>query len=240
MLAPRFALTRLAALALLAGCSAPVASGVHDPLEGANRRVHAANVALAGALPSGGGARGPVAQELLVTASNVTGNLSLPGKVLNSVLQGRPEPAVKNTFRFLINSTLGVAGLFDPAGTDFALPETDTDFGETLHVWGVGEGPFVMLPVLGPSTARDTVGRVVDVVIDPSDGWFTSEQKWALRGLRVASKLGEAGQFSGTMDSILSDSADSYAQLRLIYLQKRRYELGQASEDDFYDPYAEE
>lgn len=233
-------LSSFLALALVAGCTAPVARGINDPMEATNRQVHAFNTGLAGAVSSGGGKRGPVANELLITASNFTGNLSLPGKVLNSVLQGRPEPAVKNSFRFLINSTIGVGGLFDPASSDFALPETDTDFGETLHVWGVGEGPFVMLPVLGPSTARDSAGKLVDLVINPTGSWFTEEQKWGLRGLKVISKLGEAGQFSGTMDSILEDSADSYAQLRLIYLQKRRYELGQTTEDDFYDPYADQ
>lgn len=227
--------------AALAACTAPAATGINDPFEGTNRQVHAFNTGVMGLLPSGGGKRGPVATELFTTASNLSGNLSLPGKVVNSVLQGRPEPAVKNTFRFLINSTIGVGGLFDPAGQSFALPETDTDFGETLHVWGVPEGPFVMLPVLGPSTARDAVGEVVDLAfIDPLGSHLNKDEKWIRRGLKVVSKIGEAGQMSGTMDSILSDSADSYAQLRLIYLQKRRYELGQTTEDDAYDPYADQ
>ncbi|MFB2530763.1 VacJ family lipoprotein [Paracoccus sp. p4-l81] len=235
----------LALLPLLAACAAPPATGITDPHEGLNRRVHALNLAIdrqvsgltggSDAAPSG---KVTVKDELFITAGNVTSNLSLPGKVVNHLLQGRPEPAVKNTFRFLINSTLGVGGLFDPAAQSFALPETDTDFGETLHVWGVGEGAFLMLPVLGPTTERDLVGRVVDFAIDPVGNWIQEPRdKNALRALKVIAKVGERGQFGGTVNSILHQSADSYAQLRLIYLQKRRHELGQTNQDDAYDPY---
>lgn len=245
-------MTRLAPFALLpllAACAAPAATGIHDPYEAANRRVHAFNVgvdAQVSKLTGGSDTATPTGRvspkdELLITAANITSNLSLPGKVVNHLLQGRPDAAAKNALRFGINSTLGLGGIFDPAGMDFALPETDTDFGETLHVWGVGEGAFVMLPILGPTTERDLAGRVVDFVIDPVGNWIQEPRdKNGLRALKVIAKVGERGRFAGTVNSILHQSADSYAQLRLIYLQKRRHDLGQTSEDDAYDPYADQ
>lgn len=246
---PRLSL--LAVLPVLTACAAPAATGINDPYESANRRVHAFNVGVdaqlskltggdtANAAPTSG--RVSPKDELLITASNITSNLSLPGKIVNHLLQGRPDAAAKNALRFGINSTLGLGGIFDPAGMDFALPEIDTDFGETLHVWGMGEGAFVMLPILGPTTERDLAGRVVDFAIDPVGNWIQEPRdKNALRALKVIAKVGERGRFAGTVNSILHQSADSYAQLRLIYLQKRRHDLGQTSEDDAYDPYADQ
>ncbi|WP_415184256.1 VacJ family lipoprotein [Phaeovulum sp.] len=231
------------ALLVLAACaSAPAPVGVSDPYEAQNRQVHDFNVALDKALFMGSGTEGAttgVPEPVLRTVSNFGGNLGLPGKVVNSILQGRPEPAVKNTFRFLINSTLGVAGIFDPAGSSFSLPETYTDFGETLHVWGVGEGAYLELPVLGPSTERDLVGTVVDIVIDPLRIILPEPETYYATGARLASKVSDRLRFGDTIDSILHESADSYAQSRLLYLQNRRYQLGTQSvtDADAYDPY---
>lgn len=233
----------------LAGCAAAPPGEIADPYEPMNRRVHAFNKALdanlvrpAARLVKGDGAsRPPVEGQppgVLQMVGNFGSNLSLPGKVVNSLLQGRPEPAVKNGFRFAVNTTLGLGGLFDPAGSDFALPEIDTDFGETLHVWGVPAGAYLELPLLGPSTERDLAGKIVDfALIDPLDNVLTDDQKLAGTAARVVSKAGERAQFGSTVDSILHESADSYAQTRLLYTQHRRYELKQ--EEDAIDPYAE-
>lgn len=237
----------LAFFLALAGCaSKPVMQDgipVNDPHEAQNRRVHALNKALdarvigpVARLASGGddAGDGPGAMDLVINAG---ANLSLPGKVANSLLQGRPEPAIKNFFRFAVNTTLGIGGLFDPAGRDFGLPEHDTDFGETLAVWGVPEGAYLELPVLGPSTQRDAAGKVVDLVIDPLYHVLNRDAAWAAFGLRAASKAGDRARFGDTVDSVMQDSADSYAQLRLIYLMHRRYELNQGGTD--IDPYAD-
>ena len=236
----------------LAGCaSSPVmvdGIAVSDPFEAQNRRVHAFNKGLDARVIGpiaglGGSGRGdgpvtagqPGAMDLVI---NIGSNLSLPGKIANSLLQGRPGPAVKNLFRFAVNSTLGIAGMFDPAGRDFGLPETDTDFGETLAVWGVPEGAYLELPVLGPSTQRDAVGKAVDLFIDPLWHLLDSDRQRAVAlGLRIGSKAGDRARFGDTVDSVLRDSADSYAQTRLIYLMHRRHELGQEGSD--IDPYAE-
>jgi phospholipid-binding lipoprotein MlaA len=115
-----------------------------------------------------------------------------------------------------------------------------TDFGETLHVWGVGEGYYLELPLLGPSTARDALGEVVDSVINPIGVLLPKPERYVGTLAKVASKIGDRARYSETVDSVLYDSADGYAQARLLYLQNRRYELGQtAGEDDFEDPYAE-
>ena len=132
---------------------------------------------------------------------------------------------------------MGLGGVLDPAGADFALPEIDTDFGETLHVWGVPEGAYLELPVLGPSTERDLAGMIVNTLIDPVDNWLNRDQRTAKLAARVASKAGDRAQFGSTVDSVLHESADSYAQTRLLYLQHRRFELKQ--EQDAIDPYAE-
>lgn len=239
----------LALLLVIAGCSGSRPGEVNDPYEPVNRRVHAFNAALdarviapAGRALKGSPAPRPRAQavgqdgpSLMSAVANVGSNLSLPGKVVNHLLQGRPEPAVRNTFRFLINTTLGLAGTMDPAGHDFALPEIDTDFGETLHVWGVPEGAYLELPVLGPSTERDAVGKVVDFVIDPTSRWLTPEQRVGRTMARVAAKIHDRGRFGSTVDQVLHDSADGYAQTRLLYLQHRRHELKQ--EEEVIDPY---
>jgi phospholipid-binding lipoprotein MlaA len=228
--------------AVLSGCTAPPpASGVHDPYEAENRKVHAFNKSVDKALFSGGNKKDAIPEPVLRTVSNFGSNLGLPGKVLNSLLQGRPEPALSNSFRFVINSTLGVAGLFDPAGSSFGLPESDTDFGETLHVWGAGEGAYLELPILGPSTERDLAGKVVDSLIDPMGFVLDGDDAKIATAAKIGSKISDRLRFGDTVDSILHESADSYAQTRLLYLQNRRFELGMQVEndEDAYDPYAD-
>lgn len=168
---------------------------------------------------------------------NIGANLSLPGKVVNSLLQGRPDPAAQNLLRFAVNSTVGIGGLMDPAGFHMGLTEVDTDFGQTMAVWGVPEGAYVELPVLGPSTQRDTVGKAVDLVIDPWRFALDTPEWLGTIGLRAASKAGERARFSDTVDSVMQGSTDSYAQTRLIYLQHRRHDVGERG--DAIDPYAE-
>ena len=120
-----------------------------------------------------------------------------------------------------------------------------TDFGETLHVWGVGEGPYMELPLAGPSTARDTAGMLADIALNPVRLALPTKEANAATILKLFSRLGDRDRFSATVDSLLYDSADSYAQARLLYLQNRRFQLGRAaggtgaSDGDFIDPYAD-
>lgn len=221
-------------LALMtAACSVPgpggAPDGIHDPHEASNRKVHAFNRKLDERLVrgSGSGYAEAVPLEVREGISNVADTLSLPQTVANQVLQGRLGRATRNTLRFSVNATLGLGGILDVA-SDLGLPEDESDFGETLHVWRFPEGAYLELPVLGPSTERDAVGDFVDLFTDPLDYVLTTPQRRAKRGLRILDKVGERGEFGDTVDSVLYDSADSYSQLRLIYLQNRRFELGDA------------
>ncbi|MFD2175628.1 VacJ family lipoprotein [Rhodobacter lacus] len=223
-----------------AGPSTP--GGINDPYEGTNRHIHAFNKGVDRALfKAREGEPRSVDNAVYRGFSNASSNLSLPGKVVNSLLQGRPAPAAKNTFRFVINTTIGIGGIFDPAGHALALPETDTDFGETLAVWGVGEGAYVELPILGPSTARDAVGRVVDMAFDPLGNVFDSREASAAAAVTVGGKVAERKQHGDIIESVLYDSADSYAQERLLYLQMRRHQVGakETNDEEAWDPYAD-
>jgi len=233
----------LVAAVVLVACSNRDGDGIHDPYEPMNRKVHAFNrgidahvVKPLGAGMSGGEGSG-IGSHVVAGLGNFGSNLAQPGRVVNHLLQGKPGPAARMTLRFLVNTTVGLAGFLDPAASDFSLPEEDTDFGQTLATWGVGEGAYLELPLIGPSTQRDAAGRVVDLVIDPMRGWLNRDQYLIGMGARVASKAGERGRFGDSVDSILHESADSYAQTRLIWLQHRRHELGE--EGEHIDPYAE-
>lgn len=238
----RRALGAVALFAALAACGpAPAPEGVNDPYEAENRQVHALNLAVDRALvrPASsvmGDGTGPVARGL----SNVAGNLGKPGDVVNNLLQFRIGRATENTLRFAINSTVGIGGLFDPA-TALGVQGKDTDFGETLHVWGVDEGAYMELPLIGPSTRRDALGSVVDLALDPVNSLLPAPESYYATGVKLGAKLADRSRYSETVDSILYDSADSYLQARLLYLQNRRYELGQTTTtgegSDFVDPY---
>jgi len=234
----------LVILAGLAACGpAPAPQGINDPYETENRATHAFNVALdrniLKPLSSGMGG-GPVSTGI----GNFADNLGTPGDVVNNLLQVRLGRATHNTLRFAINSTIGMGGIFDPA-TAMGVTEKKTDFGETLHVWGVEEGAYVELPLLGPSTQRDALGSVVDLALDPMNYLLPRPESYVGTMAKLAAKLGDRGRYSATVDSILYDSADSYIQARLLYLQNRRYELGQTSgesasfEDPYEDPYGQ-
>ncbi|MDO5642897.1 MAG: VacJ family lipoprotein [Paracoccus sp. (in: a-proteobacteria)] len=239
MLAKPLSLLIFLAAVALGGCAGGPEGGIHDPHEGANRRVHAFNKGLDSHVirPLTKPLRGDDDGEdgAMSLLANVGRNLSLPGKAVNGLLQGRPARAGQNLGRFFINSTLGLGGIHDIAGREFGLTEQDTDFGETLHVWGMPEGAYLELPLIGPSTERDALGRVVDFVIDPLDHVLGRREAMAATAIRMGSKAGDRARFGATVDSVLHESADSYAQARLLYLQHRRYELGM--EGEAYDPY---
>jgi phospholipid-binding lipoprotein MlaA len=236
----------LLAVLLVAGCAdAPSADGINDPFEPTNRGVHAFNRGLDRVLvgPAAEGYGSVVPEPAQRVVGNLADTLDLPGDILNNLLQLRIGKAAQNTLRLGTNLTMGVGGLFD-AATAIGLPENPTDFGETLHVWGVGEGAYLELPFIGPSTVRDATGILVDLAINPVRLALPEREATAATVLKLFSRLGDRDRFSETVDSILYDSADSYAQARLLYLQNRRFQLGQdgaagpeSSDDGFIDPY---
>ena len=228
---------------ILSACAVPegyvARDGINDPYEEHNRKVHAFNKSIDRSVlrPLSRGYNRTVPDEMKMMVNNFAGNLSTPRMVVNNLLQGDIEGALTNTTRFFLNSTIGLAGLVD-VGQLAGLEAADTDFGETLHVWGVGEGAYVETPFRGPSTQRDTVGRVVDFFTNPLPQALSSDQNTLRIGVQVVDVIGDRGRFGETVDSVLYESADSYAQSRLIYLQSRRFELGGGGDADYEDPYA--
>lgn len=226
----------LAVFGPLVACTpAPDGVSVFDPYEATNRQIHNFNKQLDETVFSGGTGVG-VPEAVGIPVANFADNVALPGMVINGLLQADIGGAATNTMRFILNTTIGIGGLFDPAG-GIGLLEEETDFGETLAVWGVPEGAYLELPVLGPSTERALAGRIVDAIIDPLDQVGTRPQVEYGTVAKLAGRIVKRSQYSDTIDSVLRESADSYSQQRLIYLQNRRFELGTTSAEDAVDPY---
>ena len=224
----------------LAACSTPEVPGeVHDPYESANRVSHAVNKGADRVFfrPASRGYGEIIPRPVRRGFSNVASHIDIPRSVLNNLVQGNLDDAGHNTMRFLVNTTIGVFGIFDPATSDFGLEDRKAGFADTLVAWGAPEGAYLELPLFGPSTERDAVGLVVDIATNPLS--FVSSDGEEIAALTsFPSVLNSRFEFGDTVDSILYESEDSYAQLRLFYLESRRFQLsGQTSAENAFDPY---
>lgn len=201
----------------------------NDPLEPFNRAMYRTDQALDRALirPVVKGYRAVVPEGARRSVGNFTSNLRSPITFVHDVLQGEPERAGTTFARFIVNTFIGVLGLFD-VGAEIGLPHHSEDFGQTLAVWGIGEGPFVYVPLLGPSTIRDGVGFGVDAFLVDPIAWYSrgdgAEQwiQWTALGLTVLTVK------DGTMDpldELKASSIDPYAALRSAYRQIRASEI---------------
>jgi phospholipid-binding lipoprotein MlaA len=217
----------LLAVVLLAGCAiAPPRTD--DPLQKVNRKVYAFNDTLDKAVlrPAAVGYRKVTNPPVRRSVNNFFTNIELPITIANNLLQARPSEALGNTGRFLINLTVGVGGIFDPA-TRLGLPLETTDFGITLARWGVPEGDFLMLPLLGPSTVRDVWHYPVDgYFFDPlsliaKNQAFSYGQYYLPQVLYVVSMRSQLIDAEGFLQS----AYDPYAFLRDAYRQRRLYKL---------------
>jgi phospholipid-binding lipoprotein MlaA len=207
-------------LGACAGVPRDASLPINDPHEQINRSVMAANqevlrpasVLVDAVIP------GPIHDRL----RDFNSNLKEPRIFVNNVLQGRVEAAVHTGARFAINSALGVAGLFDIASRE-GLRQESGDFGQTLFVWGLAEGPYVVRPWLGPATLRDAAGSIVDMFADPV-GWAVGSRvvlSVSASGLDAAERLGQLKQAEDA-------SIDFYSFVRSSYYQTRRAELREA------------
>nr|WP_245770669.1 VacJ family lipoprotein [Roseovarius azorensis] len=233
----------LLGLVVIVACARPDPSAptqdIFDPYEQSNRDVHQFNRSLDRAFvrPVAKGYSAAIPDDIETVIGRVSQNLSLPSDIINNMLQLNMRGAIQDTARFVVNSTVGLGGTFDPASEMGMAAPTNTDFGETLHVWGAREGAYVELPVLGPSTERDTWGLAVDLFTNPLTYILDSPENLIGTAAGVASGLSNREKFSDTIDQILYESADSYAQSRSIYLQNRRFKLGGTSGSVYDDPY---
>lgn len=214
---------------------------VYDPFESVNRSVHGLNKGIDKVFfgPTSKGYSSVIPDPMEDSFSYFATNISMPRVAVNALLQGDVQTFGIAVARFTLNTTVGFAGLADPA-TDFKLPQVDADFGQTLHVWGFGEGAYVELPFLGPSNVRDTVGFVGDFGLNPLSYLVNNPIENAGVYAKVLEWMSDRGRYSDTVESILYESADSYAQTRLLYTQNRRFELGAGSgdmTDSYADPY---
>lgn len=226
---------------LLAACTGPDPSvEIYDPYETTNRKTHDVNKAVDRALiRPAAKTYGQVVPDTPARAiNNFAFNFSEPRNVVNALLQGRIETAADATVRFGINTTIGLLGLFDPA-TSMGIEGQSTDFGETLYVWGVPEGAYVELPLVGPSTVRHTTGRLADWFMNPLTYALPTPEAYIGTMSSVMWGLDTRDELSVTVDDIYDNSADSYAQSRTFYLQNRRFKLGGVREEDVFDPYEE-
>jgi len=239
-------LALLAAIVLgLSGCATkPPASEpedlaeynqTNDPLEPTNRVFYAVNNGLdtvilrPAALVYRHAVPGPVREGV----HNVLANIGTPVQLANDILEGKPRRAGDTTMRFLINTTAGVLGIFDVA-TKWGYPNHDADFGMTLALWGVPEGPFLFLPVLGPSDPRDASGFGVDIALDPFT-WVGHPRDpgltalgWTRYGLNA---VDSRERVLDALDQIKKTALDPYATFRSLYRQHRRAQIEELRND---------
>ncbi|HEX9647524.1 MAG TPA: VacJ family lipoprotein [Alphaproteobacteria bacterium] len=233
--------------AVVSGCATPPAAddpealaefeATNDPIEPFNRGVFEFNLFIDRILLK------PAAQaydwlfpaELKSSIHNILSNANEPVNLANATLQGNMERAVTALGRVLINTTLGIGGMIDVA-SDLGLGPIDEDFGQTLAVWGMGDGPYLMLPLLGPSSVRDGIGRGVDIFLDPmtyvlanSDKDFIGPSIMATTAVDLRARNLER------LDEIERTSVDFYAAIRSLYRQRRDDLIrnGEPSDDPF-------
>jgi phospholipid-binding lipoprotein MlaA len=198
-----------------------------DPLQNFNRKMFAFNqfadkAAIRPVAKAYVKVTGPKERILI---GNFFSNLRTPVTIINEVLQGRPVPALQSAGRFVINTTVGFLGVFDPA-SELKLPEHSTDFAVTLAHWGVPEGPYLVLPLIGPTTARDIWRLPVDSYFDPL-GWYARDHdlKWNAQYLPSLAYLVTLRARALPLDSILDTAYDPYAFMRDAYRQHRLSEI---------------
>lgn len=193
---------------------------VADPLEPVNRAIFVFNdkAYFWVMKPVAQGYRAVVPQGVRVSVRNFFSNLGTPVRLANNLLQGKPKGAGTELLRFVINSTIGMAGLFDPAKTGFHIDKRNEDLGQTLGRYGLGQGFYIVLPLLGPSTARDTVGRVGDYFVDPLS---YIKDPWAETGVRAFKSENEISLSIGDYEDLTASSLDPYVAVRDAYIQNR-------------------
>ena len=223
--------TRVAAtlcVLLLAACNSVPADDANDPFEPYNRDLFAANQKLDKyfVIPTAGAYVLIVPEWGRDRVHNLLTNLDMPDIFVNDVLQGEPKRASQTAGRFLINTTLGLGGLFDVASTTFKMPLHREDFGQTLAVWGVGEGPYLIQPFLGPDPPRDTIGQLADlIVLDPTNYIHFKQHVWWDTGRTYFKLLDLRAQTYETVQGIQRTSLDYYVAMRSYYRGFRNNEI---------------
>jgi phospholipid-binding lipoprotein MlaA len=215
-------------------------SSTSDPWEPANRAVYAFNDGLdkVSLKPVAKGYRKVFPAFMRRGVNNFFSNLRTPVTIINQVLQGKGRRALSDTGRLLVNSTIGIGGLFDPA-TAAGIGEHDEDFGQTLATWGIPDGPYVMLPLLGPRNLRDAVALPLDLLAYPLYQHEETAVRDKLLGLDAVNTRARLLAAEG----LIEDSTDAYVTIREAYRQNREFKIfdGEPPDDydEFFDDYEE-
>ena len=229
-------------------CASPVYSGLsaeevsdtteiqhttNDPLEPINRAIFSFNIGVDKLVlkPIALTYRTIVPSPLRTGIFNFLNNLRSPLILLNNILQGDLGAAMVTTKRFVINTTLGIGGLFDPATSQFDLQYRNEDFGQTFGSWGIGEGPYLVLPILGPAPPRDLFGKISDFVIDPLNIYAYSDQsdEWITATRSTTRAVDARSRNVETFDDLEKSALDFYASIRNFYRQKRNAEIANST-----------
>ena len=225
----------------LAGCATDPSKLTHsptDPFERVNRGTYKFNDTVDKAVlrPVAMGYQKVTPQPVRTGISNFIANLEMPGTLVNDVLQGKLRAALSDTGRLLMNTTMGIGGLFDVA-SKAGIDHNDEDLGQTLGVWGVPPGPYLVLPLLGASDMRDGPSRAVDMFTNPAHYANTpvSVGYGALSALNTRADL-------LSLDNTLDSAFDPYVFLRNAYLKRRAYQVadGNVADEELVDPEADQ
>jgi len=244
-LRPRLALAAaLLLLGPLLGCATPPPASdpdavadfkeANDPLEPTNRVLYAINDGIDTVIlrPLALGYRAALPAPVRERIHNVLSNMGTPVALGNDILEAKPRRAGDTAMRFLLNTVLGAGGMFDVA-KDLGYPDHDADFGITLALWGVGDGPFLFLPVLGPTNPRDAIGHGVDIVADPfmwiGHGSLVNSLNWTKFSLNA---LDQRERVLDPIDSIKKTALDPYATFRSLYRQHRQAAIDKVRDDN--------
>lgn len=220
------ALVAILCIALTGCASNPEQAGdevVYDPIEGVNRMTLDVNEAVdkVALEPIARGYRKATPEAFRLALRNFLRNLKSPVIIGNQLLQGDLEGTANSTLRMVVNTLAGFGGILDLA-SDGGVPYEPEDFGQTLAVWGVGNGPYLVLPIFGPSTARDATGMLVDSYADPIRLYLfnTDQEEWHYA--RIASSVvDQREELLDIIDDLRRNSFDYYAALRSAYIQRR-------------------
>ncbi|MGB3750297.1 MAG: VacJ family lipoprotein, partial [Arcobacteraceae bacterium] len=171
-----------------------------------------------------------VHQEIRSSVNKFFHNILYPLRLVNNLLQGKVKNSGEETGRFLINSTVGILGLFDPAKSYFGLESHDEDFGQTLGYWGVGAGPHIVLPFFGPSNLRDAVSLYPDSMVNPVD--YHQDRFYNLTNnygeslyVKAFSKINSVSLKEGEYEKLKENAVDLYPFLRDVYEQYREQQI---------------
>jgi phospholipid-binding lipoprotein MlaA len=217
-------------LATLAGCATTNMGTPGDPLERMNRATYRFNDSLDRHVmkPVAKGYIKHVPSLVRMGIDNFLENLAFPTTIVNDLLQLKIKDTLVDLGRFTVNSTLGIGGILNPANA-FGIPKNDEDFGQTLGRWGVPSGPYVVLPLLGPSTLRDAPAFYVDTQTDLRITLdLDRTTKWALVGISIVNRRSELLPYDASFDS----AYDRYAFIRNAWLQRREYQVKDGAVED--------